>query len=231
MNNKKQHKTNHEDQNSWLEERLVKYDSWMKAGKVPFISKVIPINKSLDYKQWILPTAQVIDILRNARIFLLIDCECRTLFKRCNNPINVCFLVNDAADESLKKGEGRKISIEEAKTILEKANENGLVHMTIYSPEQYICALCSCCLCCCGNLQLLKKFNRRDFIAHSDYIAITDFDKCTSCGICTDRCIFDARAIKNNELIVAGKQCYGCGLCVTTCPQKAIAMEIFNQLK
>jgi len=217
----------HLSPNDWLEERLVRYDRWIKDGRIPFSSKVVPISDALESKQWILPTAQAIEILRNSRVFLLIDCECRTLFKRCDNPINVCFLVNDAADRYIEKGEGRQVTIVEAKALLERANEYGLIHLTIYNPEQYIYALCSCCKCCCHDLQLLKKYHRSDFIAHSDYIAVTDFNKCNDCGICINRCVFYARAIQNNKLVINEDHCYGCGLCVTKCPEKAISMELF----
>jgi len=215
--------------NNWIEERLEIYDKWIKDGKIPFSSKVIPINKSFESRQWILPTAQAIEILRNSRVFLLVDCDCRTLFKRCDNPINVCFVVNDAADRYIERGEGRQVTIDEAKAVLEKANEYGLVHLTIYNPEQYIYALCSCCTCCCHDLQILKKYQRKDFIAHSDYIAITDIEKCNDCGICIDRCVFDARSLKDNKLVIETGHCYGCGLCVTKCPEQAITMELIEQ--
>ncbi len=140
----------------WLKDRSIKYDAWIKDGKVPFASKVIPIDKSFNSKQWILPTAQALEILKNSRVFLLIDCDCRTLFKRCNNPLNVCFVMNEAADRYIEKGKGKRISIDEAREVLEKANEYGLVHLTIYSPEQFVYAICCCCDCCCHDLQLLK---------------------------------------------------------------------------
>ena len=214
----------------WLDERLIKYDNWIKDGKIPYSSQVIPINESIESKQWILPTAQAIEILRNSRVFILTDCDCKNLFKRCNNPVNVCFLVNDAADKYIEKGEGRQVTIDEAKSILEKANEYGLIHLTIYNPDQYIYALCSCCKCCCHDLQFLKQFQRTDFIAHSDYISVTDFEKCNNCGVCVDRCVFDARIIQNGNLIFDKDNCYGCGLCVTKCSENAISMELFDKI-
>lgn len=220
---------NQKKPNNWIEERLENYDRLIKDGKIPFSSKVIPINKSLESKQWILPTAQAIEILRISRIFRLVDCDCRTLFKRCDNPVNVCFVVNDAADRYIVRGEGRQVTIDEAKLVLENANEYGLVHLTIFNPEQYIYAICSCCTCCCHDLQILKKYHRSSFIAHSDYIATTNLEICDDCGICVDRCVFEARSLRDNKLVVDREQCYGCGLCVTKCPEKAITMELIDQ--
>ncbi|UCG27206.1 MAG: 4Fe-4S binding protein [Bacteroidales bacterium] len=217
---------NKSEPDSKLKKRLAKYDLWIKEGKIPFSSKVIPVNASVEAKQWVLPTEQATEILRNARIFTLVDCECRSHYKRCNNPVDVCFMINDEAEKCLKRGEGRKISIEEAKKVLRKANEHGLVHLTIYNPDQHIFGVCSCCECCCHDLQLLKKFNRPGLIARSDYYAYTDLEICNACGDCIEACTFDARKIINNRLRSAIDDCYGCGICVSVCPENAITMEL-----
>ena len=76
-----------------LEERLARYDKWVREGRVPFSSKVIPVGESLATQQWVLPTEQVVEFLRNARSFALTDCECRSRYQRCDNPLEVCFLI------------------------------------------------------------------------------------------------------------------------------------------
>ena len=50
-----------------------------------------------------------------------------------------------------------------------------------------------------------------------------DATKCTACGECMKSCVYEAITIEskckiNNEL------CFGCGLCVTRCPEKAIKL-------
>ena len=39
-----------------LEERLARYDEWIREGKVPTSSKVIPVRESLSVQQWVVPT-------------------------------------------------------------------------------------------------------------------------------------------------------------------------------
>ena len=62
---------------TYLEKRLARYDRWVQEGRVPFSSKVVPVGESLATQQWVVPTEQVVEFLRNARSFALIDCECR----------------------------------------------------------------------------------------------------------------------------------------------------------
>jgi hypothetical protein len=46
-----------------LEKRLHTYDGWVKEKKIPYSSKVIPVNQSLKFLQWVLPTQQALEIL------------------------------------------------------------------------------------------------------------------------------------------------------------------------
>ena len=209
----------------FIEERLTRSDRWVREGRIPFSSKVVPVRESLAVQQWILPTEQVLGFLRNARSFVLIDCECRSHYQRCDNPVETCFLINDAADAYLERRIGRQVSLEEAEEILRYANERGLVHLTIYNPRQYVYAVCSCCTCCCHDLQFLKVHGRGDLIAHSEYVAQTDMESCLHCGDCIERCVFGARVWENDRMHYDPTACYGCGLCVTGCPAQATTMK------
>ncbi|UCC40636.1 MAG: 4Fe-4S dicluster domain-containing protein [Candidatus Aminicenantes bacterium] len=220
----KQNKKN-ETRDLELEKRLERVDRWIREGKIPFSSKVVPIYESLSTQQWVLPTEQVIGILRNARSFALTKCECRERYQRCGNPLEVCFLINDEADKNVAEGKAHHIQIGKAVEVLRQANEKGLVHLTIYNPEQHVFAVCSCCACCCHDLQFLRKYGRADLIAHSDYIVHTDRDACVHCGDCVERCVFGARVWDDEQMNYNADDCYGCGLCVTVCSAKAAVLH------
>ncbi|MCP4414133.1 MAG: hypothetical protein GY808_16370 [Gammaproteobacteria bacterium] len=92
-------------------------------------------------------------------------------------------------------------------------------------PDHQIFALCSCCSCCCHDLQIVKKYERKDLMVWSEYIAITDEDACVNCGECIEQCVFEARIFVENALSIDESKCFGCGVCVTKCPVEAITME------
>jgi len=210
----------------FLNERLTKYDQWLAEGKISFSSKVIPISRSLETCQYVLPTEQVSELLRKAKSIALAECNCRKHYQRCDNPLEVCFYLNEFADRFVTLNQARYVEIDEALDILEIANEKGLVYLSLYMPDHEIYALCSCCTCCCHDLQIVRLYNRKDLMVRSDYVAVTNFDSCSHCGNCIDRCIFEARYWENDKMRFDAELCYGCGLCVTTCPEEAITMRL-----
>ncbi len=209
-----------------LQKRLAVYDQWLREGKIPCSSKVIPVGRSLGGLQWVLPTQQAGEILRNARSFALAHCLCRSQHQRCDHPREVCFYLNDVADQKVAQGQARRVSLEEANQTLLLANQHGLVHLTIYNPEQHVFALCSCCQCCCHDMAFMKAFGRPDLVAHADYLAVVDKERCTHCGICVERCGFGAQVWEGGQTVFDAARCYGCGLCVDTCPSQAIGMAL-----
>ncbi|HTY14902.1 MAG TPA: 4Fe-4S binding protein [Methanoregulaceae archaeon] len=208
-----------------LKEYADKYERWREKGDFTYSSKIIPVQESFAASQWVLPTRQVLQILENAKSFALTDCRCRAHYGRCDKPRDVCFLIDEYSDKAVQKNRARRISLPDAEEVLRKADRHGLVHLTLYMPGHRIYALCSCCSCCCHDLRLLKEFDRRDLVTRSDYIAVTDLERCTECGKCVDRCMFEARKLQNGIFSYDPGACLGCGLCVSVCPAEATEMR------
>jgi len=214
---------------SYLKKYSNRYDKWLSEKKIAYSSRVIPIKQSLEVEQWVMPTQQAISILTQASSFALAACSCRTHY-HCDKPKEVCFLLNDVADKAIEKKEARRIDLDEAVQVLQKAGDAGLVHMSLYQPGQEVFALCNCCSCCCHDLQLLIKYKRTELVVHSEFIAFTIDTLCTDCGRCIESCPFNARNLSDTGLTFDPSLCYGCGVCVPVCPDNVIEMKRRHEL-
>ncbi|HEY98406.1 MAG TPA: 4Fe-4S binding protein [Dehalococcoidia bacterium] len=120
-------------------------------------------------------------------------------------------------------GIGRMINREEAFSILEKAQEAGLVLQPVNSlrPD----AICCCCGDCCGLLTSVMKFPRpADFYA-SNYYAVVNSELCTGCQTCTEHCQLAAASMSDGLAVINLDRCIGCGNCVTICEFNAISLR------
>jgi NAD-dependent dihydropyrimidine dehydrogenase PreA subunit len=202
-----------------------RYGKLIAEGKMTRSSKVVPINRSLKPKQWVLPSSQALEILKASDAVALASCLCRELAGRCDAPREVCFHLGGFARKTVERNEGRFVSMEEAEEVLRLAERSGLVHLTLFDPERKVFALCSCCECCCHDFHLLKNRGRVDLVAHSEFIAATDLMLCADCGECVPLCHFGARKMAEGRLVYDKETCYGCGLCVPACPVGATVMK------
>jgi MinD superfamily P-loop ATPase len=55
--------------------------------------------------------------------------------------------------------------------------------------------------------------------------ALIDPDKCTACGLCAQKCRFDAILKSADKYVVIPLDCEGCGYCYHLCPAGAITLD------
>jgi uncharacterized protein (DUF927 family) len=99
---------------AFLEKRIAKYDEWLGKGRISYAAKVIPVSESFQTKQWVLPTEQAMEILGKAESVAVLNCECRTHYQRCGNPLEVCLLLNDVGDRLVTKVKARRFDLWDA---------------------------------------------------------------------------------------------------------------------
>jgi MinD superfamily P-loop ATPase len=63
---------------------------------------------------------------------------------------------------------------------------------------------------------------------YSGVVAEIDPNKCTNCGICAEKCRFNAIPVINDQHIISSLNCEGCGYCEKVCPVDAIKMNDMN---
>jgi len=204
--------------NDWTREELERdYVSQMTAV-------TIPVNITIHGQQTILDMTSIETILRNAKIITLEECGCRAKWHKCNAPLDVCLSLDNEARDALERG-AKKITLPQARNVLKRSHKVGLVHLAYtFKGKEKPEVICSCCSCCCHSLSALVRFGIPNHVVASQYIAYQDYDTCTNCGTCAQRCQFHARRLINNKLVYNPTKCFGCGLCTTTCPTKSITL-------
>ncbi|MBW1847101.1 MAG: 4Fe-4S binding protein [Deltaproteobacteria bacterium] len=191
--------------------------------------QVIPIEEEISSEQECMSYERVSNIIENSQSFMVFDCLCKKeqglIGNPCDKPLEVCMgfaPIPGAFDNSTH---GRAISKDEAKAVLDKAEEAGLVHITDnYQSDHFY--ICNCCGCCCGVLQGITRMGMNaSEVINSHYYAVIDEEECTACGTCADeRC--QVNAIEEGEDVyeIVPEKCIGCGICISTCPSDAIKL-------
>lgn len=196
----------------------------LRKSAEDMVAVTVPVNQRIEGKQKILDFAAVEKLLRCARIISLGNCGCRTEMKKCDAPLDVCICMGKKAEDLIKSGDGRAVSVEQALDALRRSHEAGLVHLAFTNRgDEQPFIVCSCCSCCCQALSSLLRFNIPS-IAESEHVAFQDAEKCDDCGVCVERCQFRARRTVDGKLVFDREKCFGCGLCVTTCPNEATSL-------
>ncbi|RMG58728.1 MAG: 4Fe-4S dicluster domain-containing protein [Deltaproteobacteria bacterium] len=158
-------------------------------------------------------------------------CYCRHIAahegKACEKPVEVCMSLNRGADYLTRRGFMREVSKEEARDILQKSREEGLV-FTADNVKSRPTFICHCCGCCCGILGAYKNFRMENSLATSHYLASVNAEKCSGCGLCVKKCQVDAIGVVEKEgkkfAVVDLERCIGCGVCVKACNRDALKM-------
>ena len=220
--------------NNLTHENIKLYEKYYEEGMVPArrnrtISgwRVIPIEQEIKGSTEIQPYEQVSQIIESHTRFAVADCICRKesrmAGKGCDKLLEACMSFGPAADFYIENGMGREISKEEAKKILVKAEEDGLIHCSSNHAGNKA-FICNCCGCCCKGLAHFTKHGNLQAIVKSNYYATKDEETCTACGTCVERCQVSAIRSEDDHTIIDKERCIGCGLCASTCPTESITM-------
>ncbi|MFH0788083.1 MAG: 4Fe-4S binding protein [Pseudomonadota bacterium] len=190
------------------------------------VMRTIPINRQLVADWPVAPYEDVLAILENQTTIAVAPCICRTMAhlddKGCDKPMEACFMFGSHAHYYVDNHLGRYITKEEAKEIVRRNEEAGLVMQPFNS--QKMGGMCSCCGDCCGMLKSLKKQPVPAKAVQSNYFAQVNGEECVGCETCLDRCHMEAITIVEDRAVVNLDRCIGCGLCVTTCTTGALQL-------
>ncbi len=163
----------------------------MPIGAGPM--RVLPIERAISGESRRASYEELSQHLNEATIFSVSDCSCRTsresMGEGCGHlKEDMCIQLGHAAEYYIKTGRGRKISREEAFSIIKRAEDNGLMHSIPNLDEPgHTHAICNCCGCGCYAMRLANEYLNND-IVRSNYKSVVDESKCVACGECVAVC-------------------------------------------
>jgi len=193
--------------------------------------RTIPVAKSIHPQYNVSTFDEVTTLLQQAEEpFVIIECICRKKKSiegescKVTDRKETCLAIGGMAQMTLANDVGRKITRDEAMSIIDQNQKEGLVLQP--SNTKMAEFICSCCGCCCGMLDMHKNLPKPlDFWA-TNFHAIVDNNTCEGCGNCEESCQVSAVSVSEKEqyAVVNLDRCLGCGVCVSNCPTESISL-------
>lgn len=206
--------------------RKVDAASTDKVG-FPF-ARVITVEQEIPTDVSVHPYDRVSKYIDQAEYVAVSVCYCRhhgeLLQNPCDKPKDVCMTFGPQARYVAERGFGRLVSKEEAKRVLDRAEEAGLIHCSS-NTSKYVSYICNCCACHCGIIRSIKS-GIIPMGAVSSFIVTVDEDECSGCGSCVDRCQMEALSLSGDSVVRNAERCLGCGLCISVCPTGALKLGL-----
>lgn len=178
----------------------------LDSGKTGmFFMRVMPVMSAIENNSRTASYDELKTLIDNATAISVGPCSCRRarrlMGEGCGHlEEDMCMYLNDNALCFSEQGYHRLVSKEEAYEILQRAEDNGLVHEINQTPGfEDATAICNCCGCSCFALRIEELF-RTPRAIRSNYIARVDKEKCVACGQCVENC-------QTNALKLGQKHC------------------------
>lgn len=156
--------------------------------------------------------------------FYLTKCDCRSIFGNCDHSLETCINFSEEPNSPYHRGNARQITKEEAISLVQTCNQEGLIH-TLEGNH----GLCNCCGDCCFEYRSAIMCDTIGIWPITNTIASWNKSACINCGICVKRCPMKAFTKTQNGISFNEKRCVGCGLCTNKCPKAAIILNKRNK--
>ncbi|MGB7539402.1 MAG: 4Fe-4S binding protein [Anaerolineales bacterium] len=197
----------------------------VSAIQPPF-HRVVPVQESVKADVAIAPFESAAGIVSRASAWGVTDCICRKqtalIGRPCPHPVEACMIMSSTPGAFHDRKGVRELTQPEALELLRKVAEAGLVHSVANNREGnwYIC---NCCTCSCTILRGMAESGMASVTARSGFVCRVDDAACGACGVCAERCPFDAITVDGTAR-VDSIRCAGCGVCTVECPNGALTL-------
>jgi Pyruvate/2-oxoacid:ferredoxin oxidoreductase delta subunit len=194
------------------------------------LTRVIPVARTIRAGNTINTYDQVLTYIDQYDFIGVGACYCRQAAKLRGEelhgiPVGVCMWFGEIAENITERLGGRQVTKEEARGIVDRCEEAGLIHMSRNTTDE-IDFMCNCDRWHCEVVGQVLRQPKPGFIFNSGFKPTFDAERCSACETCIERCPSEALTMgEANVPVVNTDRCFGCGVCATGCPESAIAME------
>ncbi len=198
--------------------------------KITFPStRVITVDKTIDAGNVVHTYDQVATYIEKNDSISVGTCYCRHAAALRDEdvhgmPADVCMWFGTMAEYAIERLGARQTTKQEAKQVLDTAEEAGLVHMSRNTTED-IDFICNCDRWHCEVISGVLKQSKPALFFNSGYQPRFDPGLCTACETCIGRCPPEALTMGDHDVPQVNlDRCFGCAVCATGCQTEAIAM-------
>jgi Pyruvate/2-oxoacid:ferredoxin oxidoreductase delta subunit len=226
--------------NEWQKKFAVLFEKLFESGytaanrkpkDIPLV-RYLPIGQSIKTNPIALPAEKLEEVFSPYKVFGVGLCQCRMTEKivgrGCGKPLEVCTVMGNMAEPSIKAGRLRSVELKELLEIKARAEQEGLISwMMNVNPALGSNISCSCCGCCCHFMRALTEFSLPTYVAPPHFIPKRIPENCNNCGKCALACPMGALTVNKKAQTYQYKyeRCIGCGQCSINCARNAINME------
>lgn len=152
------------------------YMFWARWTRLPLLGRLMrwlanSYGRNI-HQAYLLTPEEVENLLDIAQGVAVGPCDCRRVFKNCDNPVNAEILLGPTRHLFLEAlpYDSHEITKEAAREILLDCHRKGLIYTIIKCRDAFY-AICNCCSCCCVPLRLSKQYGIGNaLIRHKDIV-------------------------------------------------------------
>jgi Pyruvate/2-oxoacid:ferredoxin oxidoreductase delta subunit len=210
---------------------------YVRKGRLPgsLTSRIEGKAKEEHFGQ-VLPIEEIRELVMKADTIVRMPCACRWSARK--KEVRCCYGVSYGPEAWYRQidmgyfgktsGEGlESLGREEAMGQMQEMEDHGAVHTIWTMITPFIGAVCNCAARDCIAMKTLRGIHV-ETMARAEQVAVVDEGLCEGCGLCFERCQFDAidsyRRSGRSVSRIDKQRCFGCGLCRNVCASGAIKL-------